>query len=420
MLPLSPSVTGILHLANKTLTYTKGGYENFNRMRKIRTEQDQKAAQKLDHKRAHLQNFVDRFRYKASKARQAQSKLKILEKLDPIALPEAEQTVSFQFELTEELSPPIFQIEGGSVGYDGSAVLKGLNLRIDQDDKIGLLGLNGQGKTTLLKLIVGDLTALSGDLKAHRNLRIGYFAQHQIDSLELSETPLDILSRKLAGREPKEVRAKLAQFGLFQEQAELEVSQLSGGQKAKLSLLLATLNHPHLLILDEPSNHLDMESREALAHALALYNGAVLLVSHDRQLLGSVVDRLWLVKDGAVKPLEADIETYRDAILETAPKADAKTKRIPKQSKADIRSMLAPLKTEVSQCESRLAKLAEMQEKINSEMADSDLYLPQNKDRYEFLQKKQNELKLAMKKADSLWIEAMERLELKESELRNP
>ncbi|NBT30630.1 MAG: ABC transporter ATP-binding protein, partial [Rhodobacteraceae bacterium] len=261
---LNRSVGGILHLEDKKLTYYTGTYDSFARQRAEKRALMVQAAKKQDAKRAHLESFVNRFKAKASKAKQAQSRVKMLEKMETIRVPEDAARTVFTFPAPEELSPPIIALEGGSTGYGDVVVLRNLNLRIDQDDRIALLGRNGEGKSTLSKLLSDRLALMSGNMVKSTKLRIGFFAQHQVDELRVEETPLQHLIRMRPEEHQSKLRARLAGFGLQAAQAETEVGRLSGGQKARLSLLLATLDAPHLLILDEPTNHLDIESREAL------------------------------------------------------------------------------------------------------------------------------------------------------------
>ena len=359
---LNRAVGAILHLEDKKLTLYQGNYDTFAETRAARIAVAASENRKIEARKAHLQSFVDRFRAKASKAVQAQSRIKAIAKLKPITTPQEAALKRFTFPSPEELSPPIIRIEGGAVGYDGKAILSNLDLRIDQDDRIALLGRNGEGKSTLSKLLSGRLELMKGQMVTSSKLRVGFFAQHQVDELFIDETPIDHIRRLRPTETPARLRARLGGFGIGAEQAETLVGKLSGGQKARLSLMLATIDAPHLLILDEPTNHLDIESREALVEALTAYTGAVILVSHDMHLLSLVADRLWLVKDGAVKPYEGDLESYR-ALLLGAPekKSDKKTEtqKAPKPKRAPRLSVLE-LRAEVRKCEERVEKLERM------------------------------------------------------------
>jgi ATP-binding cassette subfamily F protein 3 len=368
---LNRAVGSILHLEDKKLTFYQGPYDQFARQRAERLAQAEAMAKKQEARRAHLQSYVDRFRYKADKAKQAQSRLKALSKMQPISSPQEAALRAFAFPTPEELSPPIIQIEKGSVGYTETPVLKRMNLRVDQDDRIALLGKNGQGKSTLSKLLSDRLDLMDGRMVKSGKLRIGYFAQHQVDELHIDEPPLEHLRRELPDELPTKLRARLAGFGLNADQADTEVGRLSGGQKARLSLLLATLDAPHLLILDEPTNHLDIESREALVEALTSYSGAVILVSHDMHLLSMTADRLWLVNDGTVAPFEGDLESYREMLL-AVEKPTQKEK--PAAPKRPSRDKVLSLRSEVRKCEDRVSKLTEMREKLDVKLADPTLY----------------------------------------------
>jgi len=411
---LNRAVGSILHLEGRQLTYYTGPYDQFAAQRAAQRAVQSAAAKKQEAQRAHLQSFVDRFKAKATKAKQAQSRVKMLEKMEIIRAPEDAARTVFTFPEPETLSPPIISTQDASVGYDGTAVLKRLNLRIDQDDRIALLGKNGQGKSTLAKLLSDRLVPLDGGISRSSKLRIGFFAQHQVDELHVDETPLQHLQRELPDQHPSKLRAKLAGFGLMADQAETEVGRLSGGQKARLSLLLATLPAPQLLILDEPTNHLDIESREALVEALSAYGGAVVLVSHDMHLLSMVADRLWLVKDGAVKPYEEDLQAYRQMLLQadTPPKAEKPKPAAPKRASRD---QILALRSDARKCEERIEKLSEMEEKLQARLADPALFT-ERKDEAVMLQKKYAELKEAMERAEELWMVALEKLELAEAQ----
>ena len=407
---LNRAVQGILHLDNRKLTYWQGGYDQFARQMAERRAVLQAEAKKVEARRAHLQSFVDRFKAKASKAVQAQSRVKMLEKLTPITAPEEAKKVVFTFPAPEELAPPIINLDGAAVGYGGPPVLRKLNLRIDQDDRIALLGKNGEGKSTLSKLLAGKLHASEGKLARSSKLRIGYFAQHQVDELHLDETPLQHIMRLRPAEGQPKLRARLAGFGLMADQADTVVARLSGGQKARLSLLLATIDAPHLLILDEPTNHLDIESREALVDALTEYPGAVILVSHDMHLLGLVADRLWLVKGGAVTPYTEDLEAYRRQLLAGEDEVKVAAKPVEKKRQASREEVLS-LKAEVRKCEERLEKLNDMRDKLATKLADPALYEDSRKGELATWNAKYAEVMQALDKAEALWLSAQERLE---------
>jgi ATP-binding cassette subfamily F protein 3 len=411
---LNRSVGGILHLEDRGLIYYGGNYDQFARQRAANRANQAAAAKKQEAQRAHLQAFVDRFKAKASKAKQAQSRVKMLEKMETIRAPEDAARTVFTFPEPEELSPPIIAMEGGSVGYGDTVILSQLNLRIDQDDRIALLGKNGEGKSTLSKLLSDRLKPMSGKITRSGKLRIGFFAQHQVDELYIEETPLQHLQRERPEEGQAKLRARLAGFGLGAAQADTEVGRLSGGQKARLSLLLATLDAPHLLILDEPTNHLDIESREALVEALTAYTGAVILVSHDMHLLSLVADRLWLVSKGTVAPYEGDLASYRALLLEKdkpAPKATA-----PKpQPKRPSRDAMLALRSEARKAEDRVNKLTEMKDKLDIKLADPELYEAEKKDEARVWQAKHAEVIEALERAETLWMRALEKLEKAES-----
>ena len=411
---LNRSVSTILHLEDKKLQLYGGGYDTFAKTRAARLAAAESEAKKQETRRAHLQSYVDRFRYKADKARQAQSRLKAIARLEPITRPQEAALRRFSFPTPEELSPPILRIENGIAGYGETTVLSRLDLRIDQDDRIALLGQNGQGKSTLAKLISGRLKPLAGQLVQSSKLRIGYFAQHQVDELYVDETPIDHVRRLRPSKTPAQLRAILGGFGIGAEQAETLVGRLSGGQKARLSLLLATIDAPHLLILDEPTNHLDIESREALVEALTAYSGAVILVSHDMHLLELVADRLWLVNNGRVTPYEEDLESYRKQLL-SADKPSKKTPSKAERPKPASREKILSLRSDVRKSEARLEKLNEMRDKLAMKLADSALYEDTRIGELATWNKKYAEVMEALERAEALWVAAQEKLELAEN-----
>jgi ATP-binding cassette subfamily F protein 3 len=405
---LNRAVGAILHLDNRKLTLWSGPYDQFARQRAAMLAVQAAEAKKQELRRAHLQSFVDRFKAKASKAVQAQSRVKMLEKMTPIMAPEEARKQVFTFPAPEQLSPPIITMDHTAVGYDGPPVLRRLDLRIDQDDRIALLGRNGEGKSTLSKLLAGKLEPCEGKIVRSSKLRIGYFAQHQVDELHLDETPLQHIMRVRPAEAPPKLRARLAGFGLGADQADTAVARLSGGQKARLSLLLATIDAPHLLILDEPTNHLDIESREALVTALTEYTGAVILVSHDMHLLGLVADRLWLVKDGGVAPYPDDLETYRRQLLagDDVEKPSDKPKE---KAQRPSREAVLTLKSDLRKCEERLAKLNGMRDKLAKKLANPELY--ERPGEAVVWQKKYAEVMEGLDRAEALWMQAAEKLE---------
>ncbi|KAA3504755.1 MULTISPECIES: ABC-F family ATP-binding cassette domain-containing protein [Rhizobium/Agrobacterium group] len=381
---LNNAVNSIVHLDQKKLTFYRGGYDQFERQKAENDELQMKAKVKSDAARKHLQSFIDRFRAKATKARQAQSRIKALERMGTVAavIEDHVQPIIFP-EPEKQPASPIVAINGGAVGYEpGKPILKQLNLRIDNDDRIALLGSNGNGKSTFAKFISGRLAPQAGDLRIASGLKIGFFAQHQLDDLVPDETPVEHV-RKLMPLAPEaQVRSRVAQMGLATEKMATAAKDLSGGEKARLLMGLAAFHAPNLLILDEPTNHLDIDSRRALIEALNDYNGAVILISHDRHLIEATVDRLWLVADGTVKTFEGDMEEYRDIVVSSGKKKEDKTEATTDQaSKADQRkanaekrAQLAPLKKKINEIESLTAKLEKVIQALDNELADPALY----------------------------------------------
>ncbi len=358
----------ILHLSDCKLTLYKGNYDRFEQTRRAEIELRAKAVKKQDEKRAHLQSFVDRFRAKATKARQAQSRLKMLEKMAPLEAIVESDVRPFHFPPPDKpASPPIITLDGASVGYDDHAILKRLTLRIDDDDRIALLGANGNGKSTFLKLISGRLPKMAGGMVIANGLKIAYFAQHQLDDLRPEESVIQHVRRlQPEATEPK-ARAIAARFGFSGERSDSLVKSLSGGEKARLLLGLVTFEGPHLLILDEPTNHLDIDSRAALADALNTYPGAVMVVSHDRHLIEATVDRLWLVKDGTVAAYDGDLDDYHRLILSGPVREEKKPAAVPKSDapKGDAKAQ----KKRIAEIEARMAKLQSDIDKIDRILA---------------------------------------------------
>jgi len=383
---LNTAVNSIIHLDQKKLTFYRGGYDQFERQKAEADELQMKAKAKNDAARKHLQSFIDRFKAKASKAKQAQSRVKALERMGTVAsvIEDHVQPITFP-EPEKQPASPIVAIQGGAVGYEpGKPILKNINLRIDNDDRIALLGSNGNGKSTFAKFISGRLKAESGEIKLAPNLKIGFFAQHQLDDLIPNDTPVDHVRRLMPGAPEAKVRARVAQMGLATEKMATAAKDLSGGEKARLLMGLAAFHAPNLLILDEPTNHLDIDSRRALIAALNDYDGAVILISHDRHLIEATVDRLWLVNDGTVTSFEGDMEEYRSLIVSAGKKKDEKDKPEPlaeQATKADQRKLaaerrasLAPLRKKINEIESLTKKLETLIQALDAELADPALY----------------------------------------------
>ncbi|MEK1900540.1 MAG: ABC-F family ATP-binding cassette domain-containing protein [Rhizobium sp.] len=382
---LNNAVNSIVHLDQKKLTFYRGNYDQFERQKAEADELQMKAKAKNDAARKHLQSFIDRFKAKASKAKQAQSRVKALERMGTVAavIEDHVQPITFP-EPEKQPASPIVAVSGGAVGYEpGKPILKGLNLRIDNDDRIALLGSNGNGKSTFAKFISGRLAAESGEVRLAPGLKIGFFAQHQLDDLVPNETPVEHVRRLMPTEPEAKVRSRVAQMGLATEKMATAAKDLSGGEKARLLMGLAAFYAPNLLILDEPTNHLDIDSRRALIEALNDYDGAVILISHDRHLIEATVDRLWLVNNGTVTSFEGDMEEYRDLIVASGKKKDdEKQKQSEDQSSkadqrklnADRRASLAPLKKKINEIESLTGKLEKLIQALDAELADPALY----------------------------------------------
>ncbi len=401
----------IVHLDQRRLTSYAGGYDAFERARAERLTLQAKERERIEAKRRHMQAFVDRFRYKASKARQAQSRLKAIEKL--ATLPAATQApdVVLRFPQTKIPAPPLITLDRVKAGYGEHVVLDRLDLRIDPDDRIALLGANGNGKSTFAKLLAGTLAPMGGDLVSAPKLRVGYFAQHQIEDLVPEQSAVQHLARRLPDEREERLRTRLGGFGLSQEKADLPAARLSGGEKARLTFALMSALAPQILILDEPTNHLDIESREALVEAINDFAGAVILISHDRHLIELTADRLWLVADGRVRPFDGDIDSYREALLGRGRGNGAdEGKRSERQRGAEQRQRLAPLRQAARQAERELERLTRDRSVLAARLANSATYqLPGPE--LEALAKRDAELEAAIAAAEARWLEAEQALE---------
>jgi ATP-binding cassette, subfamily F, member 3 len=414
---LDKAVQAIVHLDAGKLTMTPGGFAEFVRIKTERALQQARAAERVTAQRAHMQAFVDRFRAKASKARQAQSRLKALEKLPQIDAVVESHATTFSFPSPSVLPPPMLQLENVEIGYDGKPVLSGVSLRIDMEDRIALLGQNGNGKSTLAKLLAGRLAAMRGREFRVKGLRVGYFAQHQEDDLVLTDTPYDHLARALPQALPPQVRAQAARFGLDADRVNTKVGQMSGGEKARLLLALATRDAPHLLILDEPTNHLDIDARDALIKALTDFEGAVVLISHDPYLVELAADRLVLVANGNAAPFEGDLAAYAATMSERAAPARGKKleeKRNDKAARAEARARLAPLQKAAKAAEMALNKLTVEKAALEAKLADEGVYASGKEAELTKLTHRLGLLKSEIEMAEGAWLQAHEALEVAE------
>ncbi len=376
----------ILHLDRGKLTLYSGGYDDFEEARREKQRLELKLKKKQDDEKRRIQAFIDRFKAKATKAKQAQSRVKALAKMQPIAAHVEDRVVPFFLPNPEKmLASPLLRMEDAAAGYEpGKPILKGLNLRIDQDDRIALLGQNGNGKSTFAKLVAGRLSPLSGNVYGANRVTAGYFAQHQLDDLNPLASPYDYIVKLMPEATEAQKRTKLGTFGFSADKADTKCANLSGGEKARLLLALTAFHAPHLLILDEPTNHLDIDSREMLIHALADYEGAVILISHDRHLVEATADRLWIVKAGTVSVYDGDMEGYRAELLAergsgdrggTRGESDDRIDRgAQRRASAQKRQQLAPLKRAMQEAEKRVEKLSAELARIDTTLADPDLY----------------------------------------------
>jgi len=418
---LNTVVDTIVHLDERKLTIYRGTYDQFERQRREKQALAEKMRKKQDEQRKHMQAFVDRFRYKASKARQAQSRLKALARLEPVSAIVDGSSLPFRFPSPEKaLASPIMQLDDAAVGYGDTPVLTRLNLRLDHDDRIGLLGSNGNGKSTLAKLLSGRLKTCGGRFMSADRIKVGFFAQHQLDELDPELSPYAQMRRLMPEAREAEVRSKTAQLGYGADKADIPASKLSGGEKARLLLGLASYFAPHLLILDEPTNHLDVDAREALVQALAEYEGAVILISHDRHLIETTADRLWLVAGGTVSPFEGDMDDYRRLVLSgdtggtaAAPQTTdigANTKVDQRRSAAQRRSEMAPLRSRQKTAEREMAKLTAELADLDKHLADPNLFAA-DPEKGADLSRKRARTAEALERAEEDWLEAGAALE---------
>lgn len=413
----------ILHIENLKIQSYGGNYDAFEQTRALQRENERKQAAKTEEARKHLQSFVDRFRYKARKAKQAQSRIKMLEKLPPKAVFSNESSLRFVFPTPQELPSPLIKIEDGSVGYGEKAVLSKMNLRIDADDRIALLGANGNGKSTFAKLLAGRLKLMSGTMQASSKLQTGYYAQHQTEELSKNLTAFRQMQLVMKESDETKIRAHLGAFGLTQQKADTPVEQLSGGEKARLLFAVMTRNAPHVLLLDEPTNHLDIDARDALIEAVNAYKGAVVLITHDPHLIELTADRLWLIDNGRCTPYDGDLDDYRELLAQkarvqaagkSADKAEksALSRKDERREAAEKRQQSAPLRKKLKETESALEKLNAQKEKIEEMLEDPTLYMiGLNAAKVKNLQISLAQLNEEIDAAEQQWLELSEELE---------
>ena len=424
---LNKAVGHILHLTNQKLTLYTGGYDQFEQVRREQQRLQLSMKKKQDDDRRRLEAFVDRFRAKATKAKQAQSRLKVLEKMKPIATQMEDRVAPFLFpDPNIKLGNPLIRLDEVIVGYDQTPVLRDLNLRIDIDDRIGLLGANGNGKSTLAKLLTGNLKPISGFKKISKKCNIGYFAQHQLDELNPKASPYDHIAELMEEATEAQKRAKCAAIGFGPDKADTKAANLSGGEKARLLFALASFHGPNLMILDEPTNHLDVDSCEALIQALNNYDGAVIIISHDRHLIEACVERLWVVENGTVTPYEEDLESYRDHLL-TQRKGKEKRKQAkeennqaapqPKRNRqeerrlaAEKRAQLAPLRKEIKALEKKMDGLQKQLAKIDDKLGDMTIY-EKEPELAKQLSMERGQLQSELEQIEETWLEKHEQLE---------
>ncbi len=416
---LDRAVDAIAHLEGGKLNVTPGGFAEFVRIKTEKALQLGRAAEKAAEQRAHMQKFVDRFRASATKARQAQSRIKALERMPQIESVVEEHVTRFSFPEPNKLAPPMLSLDGVDIGYDGKPVLRNVSLRIDMEDRIALLGTNGNGKSTLAKLLAGRLEPLRGRQFRTGNLRVGYFAQHQEEDLVMAETPYEHLARALPKATPPQVRAQAARFGLDAERVNTKVGAMSGGEKARLLLALATRDAPHLLILDEPTNHLDIDARDALVRALADFEGAVVLISHDPYLVDLVANQLLLVANGKVTALEGDLASYAASVTEGSASSGGgsrdnsrKNERAEgKKERAEARGKTAPLRQAVKNAEQLIAKLTAEKNLLEQKLADPGMYAAGKAKDLAQINQRIGAIKRETDAAEQAWLEASTALE---------
>ncbi|HEY5715116.1 MAG TPA: ATP-binding cassette domain-containing protein, partial [Psychromonas sp.] len=420
-------VDKIIHIEQQQLHEYTGNYSSFERQRAEKLAQQQASYEKQQAQMSHMQSYIDRFRYKASKAKQAQSRIKALEKMEQLLPAHLDNQFSFAFRSPDALPMPLLTLEKVSAGYDDLLILDQIKLNLVPGSRIGLLGRNGAGKSTLIKLLSNQIQPKSGKLEINPNAKIGYFAQHQLEFLRLDETPLQHLARLAPDEKELTLRNFLGSFGFQGDKALDKVAPFSGGEKARLVLALLVWQKPNLLLLDEPTNHLDLEMRHALTMALQEFEGAMVIVSHDRHLLRTTTDDLYLVHDQKVEPFSGDLDDYHRWLseqqrIEKQPAAKkennlpAANRKEQKRLEAELRKKMTPFRNKLSSCEKLMDKFTQELETIEEQLVDPSLYEHAAKIRLTELLKRQGELKELLEKAEIDWMDAQETIELMQTE----
>jgi len=415
-------VTHVAHIEQQGIKLYTGSYSDFELARAEHLANQQSAYQKQQREIAHMRSFVTRFKAKATKARQAQSRIKALERMEKIAPAHVDSPFHFSFLPPTRLTTPLLSLDKAAVGYNHTALISDVEMSLVPGDRVGLLGPNGAGKSTLIKLIAGVLEPLAGKRKEARDIRIGYFAQHQLEQLRPEDTPLRHLMRLDPRASEQELRDFLGGFGFHGDKALEKVAPFSGGEKARLVLAILVYQRPAVLLLDEPTNHLDLEMRLALTVALQEFEGALVVVSHDRHLLRTVTDDLWLVSEGKAAEFDGDLDDYRQWLLskdkqekKTAASAATNNKKQDRQAAAALRQKLQPIRNKVKSAETRMDKLQKSLAELETELADNSLYTEAAKDKLKALLQQQAELKNALEQAEMDWMDASEQLEAAEA-----
>ncbi|KJG14101.1 ABC transporter ATP-binding protein [Photobacterium iliopiscarium] len=429
---LDPVINRIIHVENQTMNSYSGNYSSFEVQRAEKLILQQAMFQKQQKQMTHMQSYIERFRYKANKARQAQSRIKALERMEKVLPAQLDNPFMFEFREPTALPNPILMMDHVAAGYDDLLILEKIRLNLVPGSRIGLLGRNGAGKSTLIKMLAGELPAKAGDMAFSQGVKIGYFAQHQLETLYLDDTPIQHMARIAPNSTEQQLRDYLGSFGFLGDKALEKVGPFSGGEKARLVLALIVWQRPNLLLLDEPTNHLDLDMRQALTFALQSYEGAMVIVSHDRYLLRATTDDLYLVHDRQVMPFDGDLSDYHKWLTEqqrserreqqaakpeTNKDNSAASRKEQKRLDAEFRKQTAPIRKEVTKLEKQMDKLNAIITAAETALSDSTIYEPENKAQMNQQLKLQGDAKSDLEDIEVAWMELQEQLEEMESQL---